>query len=157
MDWNSNEGYSLLKSAYPLGYLPLCGVSTVGGYVCVRAPGRNGVAVWSGTDPQTGKLRWPVSLKERMTMAKTTPADVGDLLPLPDPNNHATWACLLADMAEACGVSAGEAGLYFLQVVPGKWVLGSHWSDQIHAFNVPTNDVAEAFVRARAMLVGDFS
>lgn len=146
MDWNSDEGKRLLWAAYPNGVLPTRGVLTIGGWSCIAT--RPDAAVFR-------QLHDPFEVWAGVVVTDSASAALirnGDLLPLPGPNDHATWACLLADMAEACGVSAGEAGLYFLQVAPGEWVLGSRWSYQLCGFDIPTNDPAEALVIARASL-----
>jgi len=102
MDWNSEEGRALLWKAYPDGYLARRGVLTVGGWQCVEGE--------EGEDEEDGDTSswWrPIPDNDGLTelgLLRDLPdarVNAGDLLPLPDPTDTATWACLLQDLAEA--------------------------------------------------------
>lgn len=101
MNWNSKEGRALLRKAYPDGYLAKRGVLTVGGWQCVEAIGETyewGVTSrWKRNEPASDGLV-ELGLLQELPDARV---NAGDLLPLPDPTDTATWACLLQDLAEA--------------------------------------------------------
>ena len=171
MDWNSTEGRALLWQAYPDGYLAMHGVLTVGGWTCIAT--RSTMAVFRQlNDPSEV---W-VSDADSASMSLVRH---GDLLPLPDPIDPATWACLLADLTIAPGYSRGVgpillrgygfewrrdwwSGIWTLLILvnPGRKVppeLVGHGRERgaRHAgrsFSVDTDDPAEALVRARAQL-----
>lgn len=90
MDWNSKEGRDLLWKAYPDGYLAKRGVMTVGGWTYIGFDGRHS---------------WVREPSEQYINSECDLTKIyegrGDLLPLPDPSDTATWACLLEDLAEA--------------------------------------------------------
>lgn len=90
MDWNSEEGRALLWKAYPDGYLDKRGVQTVAGWTYLG--GEAWAAPGCYTIQDLDSVRYPGH-----------PLPKGDLLPLPDPMDAATWACLLQDLAEASG------------------------------------------------------
>lgn len=103
MDWNSEEGRALLWKAYPDGYLAKRGVLTVGGWQCV-ADGQNRPEPYILFLPpkrnSSPEILW---LPHQNTGPLVDAIPRGDLLPLPDPSDPATWACLLQDLAEASG------------------------------------------------------
>jgi hypothetical protein len=90
----------LLRAAWPDGYLPMRGVLTVGGWTCVEVV--NGEARFAL--PHQG-------LAERVLAYANAPDSTdslsralierGDLLPAVALADAATWACLLADLADA--------------------------------------------------------
>lgn len=102
MDWNSEEGRALLWKAYPAGYLGKRGVLTVGGWQCFSV--YKDRAVWTAPLNYSYDARqtlWFTGEDHLRGVAHR--ASQGDLLPLPDPSDPATWACLLQDLAEASG------------------------------------------------------
>ena len=90
MDWNSKEGRTLLWAAYPAGFLEVRGVFTVGGWLYTGVDQR-----WlypdAGGAPSGRKHAPSHAIFEQYRLH-------GDLLPLPDPNDPATWAALLNDV-----------------------------------------------------------
>jgi len=91
----------LLWKAWPCGYLARGGLETVGGWSCLCPENpvlwslgvdEPAFHVWNGTiyHPFRCEKRWA---KERIKF--------GDLLPNVDPKDVATWACCLADLAQA--------------------------------------------------------
>jgi hypothetical protein len=97
----------LLWLAYPDGYLGMGGVRTIGGYIChgpwhkegneqteiVFCKPDRGVCFVDGPD-------WTV--EHTRALAEMVGDGPDDLLPLVDPDDVATWACCLRDLAEAC-------------------------------------------------------
>jgi len=133
MNWSSEEGRELLWRAYPDGYIAMRGVHTVGGWTCIARPARLDVAVfrqlndpmevWVGADPDSAS----------MSLVRS-----GDLLPLPDPGDPATWACMQANLAEAVNRRleltrnknarftskfCPQRGLLFTPTATGYWTL----------------------------------
>lgn len=139
MDWNTTEGKDLLLQAYPAGFLLVPGLATVGGWRCLNVvPGdvsslAQGEAWWGyfGTQAMPpGVFIFPVFVHMALNVLgiwrdreKRGEEDGGDaaslrqacrrgaLLPLPDRNDHATWACLLADLWQAMGGTGAHGGL----------------------------------------------
>lgn len=149
MDWNSDEGRALLWKAYPAGFLDVRGVFTLGGFLCTGINQR-----WlypdAGGAPSGRKHDPSHAIFEQYRLH-------GDLLPLPDPNDPATWACLLVDLWEACPAYVkgpaptghtwhrfGRAWILSVVLCDGRSLGGS--------FNIDTDDPAEALVRARIAL-----
>ena len=116
----------LLLRAWPLGYLPMRGVLTVGGWTFA------GIQHKYETERQE---RWfpPPRWEHPSGFAGSDYAlasmggavGVGDLLPAVDPTDTATWACLLADCARAAWPT--EPGpfdrLALRRPVTGTWTL----------------------------------
>lgn len=171
MDWNSEEGRALLRAAYPDGYLAMRGVLTVGGW-------EYGLGGFKPSQQGPVPTRCDVGAQGLQLHNVRAPAfrhivDGGDLLPNPDPTDHATWACLLHDFAAAAGgvlSYSTQIGLlwYSLPTEGGTvWALatieydGPEPTHQVIDYYGPfltatgTNDPAEALVRARASLNGD--
>ena len=162
----------LLQKAYPLGYLPMRGVLTVGGWACHSTPTPM-LSRWSPAfehgDEKLLSLR--VGLERENDGGATAR---GELLPLVDPADTATWACLLADLAEA---AFGEPGTDGLRIRPSsangdRWTImgssapapktGNRLGLSLLIGIVPTLDPALALVRMRivfreneALLTGD--
>jgi len=168
----------LLHKAYPRGFLAMRGVLTVGGWTSlgkadtplVKVPG----TMWWHPDPnrRCGALweGWPQGSHKEVVAALAA----GDLLPLVDPAETATWACLLADLAEA---AFGEPGTDGLRIRPSsgngdRWTImgssapapktGNRMGLSVVMGIVPTLDPALALVRMRivfreneALLTGD--
>ena len=98
MDWSSEEGRALLFKAWPDGYLPARGAVTVGRWTCAFADSSDCFEFVKEPD---GSL-----LANAVVVDPSIPSEVassGALLPLPDPADRATWACLLGDLATALG------------------------------------------------------
>ena len=163
MNWNSKEGRALLWRAYPEGYLAMRGVLTVGGWTYAGETAHPNPHYNSTIWARPGRFAADGTLLDRcVPMSRSVPrqnmgppcnvAAGGDFLPLPDPADHATWACLLADLAEASeACSAGEMGLALVQDIAG-WDLRSQWSKCLVGWSIDTDDPAEALVLARARL-----
>lgn len=172
MDWNSKEGRALLWQAYPEGYLAKRGVRTVGGWWCQHeidgGDADQGAGIFACTSGRFTPARlWPDGVKDVVrlpTGACAAALTSGDLLPLPDPADAATWACLLADFAAAEGT---------VGAIEGDPIVGHCWSKvfghddrgwrmarvtrnglaiQRGWWPLKTDDPAEALVRARASL-----
>jgi len=159
MDWKDGKGRALLWRAYPSGYLAMRGVLTLGGWQFVSM----------GNTPACPQYM------DDPSRVLGQAAGRGDLLPLPDPVDLATWACLKADLAKSEGRfdAIGWAG-----ETPGKgtwswshdeyenspdrrWRLEFHpfdidgWisSDESHrGYDIDTDNPAEALIRARIQL-----
>ena len=104
-------GRELLWKAYPDGYLAMKGVSTVGGWVCIRTPtdclyaNPKNWTHWA-PKPVFAAGQWEASSTRRLEGDKGMESvrAGGDLLPNLDPENDpATWACALRDLALAVG------------------------------------------------------
>lgn len=97
MDWHSIEGHRLLVQVFPQHFLPVRGVFTVGGWVVVSVT-KQYVDFYRPEEPG----RAPASFRhyfaqiQRRGRPKTTPLDLGEMLPLPDPQDPATWGALVA-------------------------------------------------------------
>lgn len=104
-----------LRLAYPEGYLPMKGVSTVDGWHISNTWTR----VLVGDTPG---CRWiPPSKGDGMLLLAM---ERGGLLPVLDPEEDpATWACALRDLA-----NSGEKELMFSHLEPGglMWFKGPH-------------------------------
>ena len=149
MDWNSEEGKALLWKAWPDGYLAMRGVTALNGAVCVRVfkcRMSRGVELHPcfylpGPDAIPGKGRPSRSAVLTPDGAQGYGAsavwwdeqwDDNWLLPHPDPADHATWACLLADLAKA-------DGLHALDVIgDGSVVVGHFLTINVDLDNVAT-------------------
>ena len=97
-----NIDTDLLRRAWPDGCLVARGVSTVGGFTCVRVYGvGDRISIWY-RDHDDETVRDVVDLVRGATDPTKVPELVaGDLLPNVDPTDVATWACVLADLAHA--------------------------------------------------------
>ena len=163
MDWNSEEGRKLLRAAYPRGGEEVHGLHmTVGGWIrlpsggWIAAPG----AAPSNRDESRGSYRY--AQDDGNTVGRNV--DSGDLLPLPDPSDVATWACLLVDLLHAARGAVVEGynhcGLSWIREkrhtddgrrVYTLWTL-TFGSAMLWDVEIDTDDPAEALVRARAGL-----
>lgn len=189
--WRSDEGKALLWKAYPDGYLAVRGVLTVGddvgSWTCLGGPDVHGMTAWaSSTAPAGGDLAWSAPVGFRVGKRPLFAEDCelptpelaarlnrallrGDFLPLPDPSDAATWACLLADLAIACGMDVANAiGFTWAACYRGGWALsvytarsGMLWRFAAKPFPLPSlaetiapeveaeHDPARALVLAR--------
>lgn len=98
----------LLWKAWPAGFLAMRGASTVGGWVCIRTPTDCRYA-----NPQNWHFFAPFPVfragQHEASSTRRLEGDEamdgirrqGDLLPVVDPSDVATWACLLLDLALA--------------------------------------------------------
>lgn len=102
---------SLLRRAWPAGFLAVPGLATVGGWRCVSA------ATGAILPAHFARLYRDKGGLERGSLFPARPMPVfsgadllgGDLLPAVDPEDRASWAVLLADVAEAGGLSVADA------------------------------------------------
>lgn len=163
MDWTTNKGLTLLQEAYPDGYVPLRGVLTVGGWYCVETQDQDGVSGWNRADPDRDGLT-DLGLLKDLPDARV---NSGALLPLPDPADTATWACLLQEFVQAEDVRFPRTPLAS-PVTGHAWVQrwdpdarDNYW--QAIAYSrlfrregkphyIDCDDPAEALIRARASL-----
>lgn len=90
--WKSEESRALLRQAWPDGYLAVRGVQTVGGLLVLDSSHYKCASFW---EPSDRGLVLVGDLADDLA--------AGRLLPLPDPTDTATWACLLADLDDATG------------------------------------------------------
>jgi len=163
MDWNSKEGRALLRAAYPAGYLAVRGVLTVGGWQCCYATLYDGGPLW--VEP-TGDKFLPDRWRRPGELAFNGAVRRGELLPMPDPADVATWAALLADLATTPPGSDPE-GRYTMAPVGLTWCADGNkrgcealplacWNlcdayGTVHSYVIDsdTDDPAEALVHAR--------
>jgi hypothetical protein len=137
------ENRVLLRRAYPEGYLAMRGVRTVGGWTLIEIMD-DGHPVF--THPQ------------KNSAGQWTAMEAGDLLPLVHPDETATWACLLRDLADEAFPL--QRGWPIVTLIPGQPVLIGLASangtplkhSRTFALDLPTKDPALALVRVRAML-----
>jgi hypothetical protein len=137
----------LLWKAWPSGYLSMRGIGTVGGWTyCGEGwwlpGGEADIAVHEGMDGFHEAAR------------------EGQLLPKVDPDDAATWGCLLEDLAEAAGGTWSGRDLSWRR--EGRfWVLfgvtvfgpGEVEVDRWRQFTgIDTDDPGEALVQARIQL-----
>lgn len=95
----------LLKRAWPKGYLPIRGVMTRKGWQCVDADKiicfkfayRTLIVSWKANDPPYETY----SMSDWGRHENWKAIQRGEFLPNVDPNDVATWACLLQDLVAA--------------------------------------------------------
>lgn len=172
MNWRSDEGRALLWRAWPLGYLPMRGVHTLGGWTCIRVdlhPKGYAVVVFvdAGNEHRL-LLHRDGSTDHALEGSGNSPQPVevmkserrrGNYLPRADPTDHATWACCKADLAAACDVMGTEVSwhLAMRDGAPVWWLVGHVGNRTNHGqqfSDLDTDDPAEALVRARLLLRG---
>ena len=170
---------ALLRQAWPAGFVPMRGVRTVDGWTVLdmEPATESSVGGIVFVAPRLGK-GWPVNALALAGVheghlliepAKCDPEDQalqlalhlayenGDLLPNVDPEDTATWACLLRDLAEAAGMYPSAANLIWYQYW-GSWWLASRifgglgTKDVQRLVTTDTNDPALALVLARIQL-----
>lgn len=158
----------LLWKAWPEGYLAMRGIMTMGGWQCLGvvadcslwfpklAEGSTApvVGLPSGVPPYEQRSAW----RPEMSMFRTA-ADIGELLPMVNPRDPASWGCLVQDLANAAGFVGLEVG--FCRRERTSWVLYAVLDVEsyrtleveiLRTFEFPVLDMAEAFVRARIQL-----
>lgn len=111
MDWNSNEGRALLWRAYPDGYLYMRGVRTVGGWESTSRLEANGELNWTRPTPDVAVIDVTHATRTLLVAHAT-----GDLLPLPCIEDHATWGCMLAELALEVGMHDAYALAWLLRL-----------------------------------------
>lgn len=185
MDWRSEEGRALLRRAYPAGFLAARGVTTVGGWTCVRVRNEDetvvglvGLAAWMLYAEGYGFLGpcftaihrgdyigvAGASVEDGMVQDRIHAAFLaGDLLPLPDPADPATWACLLADL----GGHGDDPGIGYawssnspsyvqssVRSTKKQWYLRcfTQRRERLFCFAIEESDPAVALIQARAHL-----
>ena len=165
MDWRSDEGSSLLRRAYPDGFLARRGVLTLGGLLVTSVEdskfSRQRVTFSHGTN---GYLVFERRRGDFFTTAGVfTNARAweslrrGELLPLPDTADPATWACLLADLQFSVWQCESINPVWFpMSRRDGCWRLASVLSKSNGGpagphrdFDTDTQDPTEALVRAK--------
>lgn len=171
MDWQGDEGRALLWKAFPMGFLPKRGVLTVGGCQIVGATEPNSRGIQSirvlphGYDYHV-TVDSIISGPHHLTHFGTLQIELenGDLLPLPDVQDIATWTLLCAGLYERRGGLLSREGFevlgYFWQdredahVPRGKtaWMLGAFdrngWNSVEFAIDETITDPEEALVHA---------
>ena len=119
MDWHSEEGRSRLRKAFDEGYLAARGVFTLGRYQC-ELQGEQALAFGTSASVKARVDFGSQGIPVRNMLAPMF-ADVlssGDLLPLPDPEDIATWSALLRELERRSGIVAN----------PGKPSTGWLWT-----------------------------
>lgn len=98
-----------VRELFPLGFLPIVGVVTTGGWVCTGVTPKHATftrcAYWRGLHHNGGATVVRLADGSTCQGAKTNPVDVGELLPIFDPAEQpGTWAVLLREFVrEVCG------------------------------------------------------
>ncbi len=160
----------LLWKAWPDGYLAVRGVGTIAGWQCVRTPAEGVYAntvdhTWWLAPVTFGTNRAPfggdIVVRSDRRVFGSVRQD-GKLLPNVDPEDTATWACLLQELAEAAHVETGPYFGHHLRwerEVTRGWPPQSWWSltckfgGSGRQFDgIDTDDPAEALVLARIQL-----
>jgi hypothetical protein len=164
---------ALLRLAWPDGYLAMRGVLTVGGWTCLGPslnPAHRGESVW--LDPAQLGLWVRDPEGQIWAYGSASPFDYtpflkaleeGDLLPNVDPEDTATWAACLADLATVAGWTGKDAtgeraivtgytwGDWLDQGVT-HWTLTVAWNNgrlkSSYTFDLDTDDPALALVLA---------
>lgn len=165
----------LLRRAWPDGFLSARGVRTIGGWTCL---GRvlsadkfwKQADFWSAPD-MTSLYGRVCSNGEIVGYGSASPFNVtpwvdarrtGDLLPRVDPEDVATWACLLDDLARAADLPTEGRRVAFEKTAGCRRL--KSWVVHSASFGVPRDtrsmplgmedifDPAEALVRARVRL-----
>ena len=151
MNWKSKEGRALLRRAWPAGHMRQLRAWTLEGYVCTSIEDDYAMFELTGCDS-------PIMVKTDGKTAGGCQDDVdeGDLLPNLDTIDHATWACMLRDLAEAAGWNCGGGGLSWghSPMSSGRrWFLRRAESHVVRFdLDDPTLDAELALVRARILI-----
>jgi hypothetical protein len=171
---------ALLRQAWPAGFLAIRGVATVGGWTVLGVEAETetavGTVVFSAPRRKAG---WPVNAiafagvneghllfgqpqawddpeDRALQLALHRALENGDLLPNVDPEDVATWACLLRDLAEVLGIDA-PTNLILYQYWGSWWlskrIFGPRGTKGVYSLLAPvaasdTDDPALALVLA---------
>jgi hypothetical protein len=156
---NTTIPLDLLWKAWPEGRLDMRGVATINYGTCF------GNGLWVETDSMASgptlavlPFEWRFSENSQAGPDDTQAClEAGYFLPLVDPADHATWACLLADLAEAVGRDLDpQGGLVFtrqgvLGRKKGDWLLLDWNGTEVAVLEATTiTDPATALATARA-------
>jgi len=101
-DWNDPKLRELLWRAYPEGFLPMRGVLSVGGWTVVEPNEEEEpcfLAPWKDEGPYCEMREWSLSTDVKWSHLTHEVLPAGDLLPNVQPDDSATWACCLQDLA----------------------------------------------------------
>jgi len=122
-------GTDLLWKAWPQGYLAMRGVHTVGGWEVIEIDDvltfHKNQNDFSGSGYTVG-VPWEKGRKltEFGEYLQEGPQKEGDLLPDVDPSDVATWACLLAEFAQAVGEIADLYDPSALAIAANEHIVG---------------------------------
>jgi hypothetical protein len=154
----------LLWKAWPDGYLAMRGVQTLGHWQCRWAAmgGRFGEFIRAEGNLVQGETGLGTIRRIIVHSSEATRDDQGehargDLLPLVDPTDTATWACLLQDLASALGLPQGFGYRWFGCPSTG-WELHVFTPDGVQRvdgapfIDIDASDPALALVLARIQL-----
>lgn len=89
MDWRSKDGRALLRAAYPEGYVSRHGIMTLSG---LTMAGKEDAHIDS-------EMAFYSAIGPFRSDEQVDGDSLDALLPMPDPADVATWACLLDDLA----------------------------------------------------------
>lgn len=92
----------LLWKAWPRGFVPMKGISTIGGFICTDVDA-DGFSSWVSTLDHTG-VGWRADANlQEWSLRQDDGTYVPDwrFLPVVDPMETSTWACLLHELAAA--------------------------------------------------------
>ncbi len=174
----------LLRKAWPDGYLGMRGVRTVGNWQCVWEDPPfelEGGFSWLGSltflPPSRrhshpinglaslvrGKRAWTddeftwLDLATSKTVERLDAAhEAGNLLPNVDPEDVATWACLLSDLAQALVGEDDVLDVAWRRATSAHWraavTLGAGHRVLNYPFDIDTDDPALALVLARIQM-----
>lgn len=152
-----NIDLDLLKRAWPKGYLPIRGLLTRKGWQCVNADDSirfkyaygTLVVGWKANDPPYETY----SMSDWGRHENWKAIQRGEFLPNVDPNDVATWACLLQDLAQALPAPPeSNCGLYWEHWEDDHvWILGGP-NDFRYAFDIQADDPGKALVLAKIQL-----
>lgn len=154
----------LLWRAWPEGHLAMRGVQTLGHWQCRWAAmgGRFGEFIRAEgnlvpSETGLGPIRRIIVNSHEATRDDQGEHARGDLLPLVDPADIATWSCLLQDLGSALGLPRALGYRWFGGPGTG-WELHAFTRDEVHRhdgapfIDIDTDDPALALVLARIQL-----
>jgi len=98
------EDRELLRRAWPDGHLPMRGIHTLENWTCIRIYGvANRISIWSRDDDDETKQEFIDIVRGATVLDRVEEVRSGGLLPVVDPTDVASWACVKADLAAAMG------------------------------------------------------
>lgn len=124
----------LLWQAFPMGFLPLRGCGTLDGWTCIgHAPGwgtyRNPNEPLDEILVRFDNVAAGMLHNDDVDTMSLSIRNTGNLLPLVDPDEPATWACCLYDLAVHLGLKPEErTGLR----LDAPWNYGEPWDLSYH-------------------------